>query len=199
MKSKLLLWPSVASVLSAALLAGCSEPQQPVPAGAPEESSPQVAAHTQAAMDSAFAGIAPTELNIDERRLGLTPDKACNLERANGTVFSGTPVEVSKSAPGLSLSGWVANKDQRTVPAAVDLRLISIDDNRAWKVGLKTGGKRDDVVALLGGDQAFANAGYSVSMTIAPLPVGTYRLYSVFGEAGALKVCDNGRSIVVKE
>lgn len=199
MKSRSVVFPSVATILSIALLAGCSEPQQPATAGAPDENAPQAAAQNQAAADAAFAAIAPTELSLAERRLVMTPDKACNLERANGTVFSGTPIEVSKGAPTLTLSGWVANKDQREVPGEVDLRLISIDDNRAWKVQVKTGGKRDDVIALLGGDQVFANAGYTATMSIAKLPVGTYRMYTVFGDANALKVCDNGRSVLVKE
>lgn len=176
-------------------LAACSEPDRPANPQAP---TTPAAAGASVPQPAAPVGVAPTEIQLDERKLPLKPAKRCNLERANGTVFSGTPIEVSKSVPVLKFSGWVANSDSSSIPTDAHIRMVSIDDNRAWKVPFKTGGSRDDVVKLLGGDTAFANAGYSVNVDISNLPTGTYRLYAVFQEAGSLQACDNGRSVAVR-
>ena len=195
MKSKIIVWPVI---VSAALLGACAEPQQPATAGAPNEPTPQAADSGSFAASETVSLSEPAELSLEERRLQLTAHTACNLERANGAVFTGVPVEVLKSSPALRLSGWAANSENQSVPAQLDVRMVSADDNRAWKVAATTGGQRDDVVKLLGGNAAFASAGFATTMSVAPLPVGTYRLYIVYEDSGNLRVCDNGRAVVIK-
>lgn len=182
-----------AVLLLAGVLSGCSEPKQPESSAAP--------AATTASADGVQAapGVAPVELNIDERRVPLSAAKACNLERADGVLFSAQPIEVSKATTStMRLTGWLANVEQRTVPGLAELRLTSTD-KRVWRVAIETGGKRDDVMALLGGDAAFANPGFSATVNIGSLPVNSYRVYLVFAEGEAFRSCDNGRAIVIKD
>lgn len=184
-------------LLLSAMMFGCTEPGKP-PANpspdAPKPADPQ-AATSAAAPDS----LTPVEVPLEERRMTLVPEKNCNLERANTKVFTGIPIDVSKGSGPMLVSGWVANGQSASVPAQAELRLVSGTDSRAWKVSVKTGGKRDDVVKLLGGDSGYAGTGFVATVSVANLPVGQYRMYAVYTEAGSLKVCDNGRSILLGE
>lgn len=120
--------------------------------------------------------------------------RECNLERIDGRLFSATPIDVTKS-DAIILSGWIASAETQDVPPEVSIRLVSITDNRAWSVSGKTGDSREDVRTLLGGDAAYAGAGFSVVLDPASMPADTYRLFAVFSAGGSLKSCDNGRSI----
>ncbi len=184
-------------LLLSAMMFGCTEPGKP-PANpspdAPRPADPQ-AATPAAAPDS----LAPVEVPLEERRMTLVPEKNCNLERANNKVFTGVPIEVSKASGQVPVSGWVANGQSASVPAQAELRLVSSADNRAWKVGVNTGGKREDVVKLLGGDPGYAGTGFVATVSVSNLPVGQYRMYTVYTEGGSLKVCDNGRTILLGE
>lgn len=177
------------------LLAACSEPQQPAQqagAAAPAVPSANPAA---ADADAAFGAVLPAELTYDQRRESLLPAKECNLERANGAVFKGTPVQVASGSM-LRLSGWVADVAGQAVPKDASVRLVK-SDSRVWKVPVQPQLKRGDVQALLGGDEAYASAGYNVTVDTARLPAGNYRLYTVFPAQDGLRACDNGRALAI--
>lgn len=191
MKKMISKAPLLASAALVVLLSACNEPAKPA-----TDFSVEAEHANTAAGPKAIEGTAPVELPLDERKLSVTAVRECNLERANGKVFSGQPLEVSKGAA-VILSGWVASADQKNVPATVDLRFVNTVDNRAWKTSTQTGGAREDVKKLLGGEAGFANPGYSVVLNASSMPTGTYRVYAVFREGEILKSCDNGRSITV--
>ena len=173
-----------------ALLAGCDDSSRtaadfsPIPAS----TSAPVAGHI---------GDRPTELSLRERRLPLTSVRECNLERVNGKIFTGTPVTVERSAS-VVLSGWVVDAARTTVPADLAVRLVGMSDNRAWKVSAHTGGRREDVRKLLGGNAAYANAGFAATLDPSALPPGTYRAYVVFDGGSGTRSCDNGRGITIQ-
>lgn len=181
-------------LLASVLLSGCSEPSQP--AAVTEPTSGKEALTAPPTTNDL---IVPAELSQDERRLPMVAVTSCNLERVNKIVFSGTPLEVSKANGPARVSGWVADQGARTVPASGDLRMVGVQDNRAWKFGVRTGGNRDDVVKLLGGEAVYANAGYGGTVDFSDMPSGSYRMYAVFTGSDGLKVCDNGRSITLTE
>ena len=183
-------------LLLGSMLFGCTEPGKPPVNSSPDAPRP---ADPQAAAPAPTDSLAPVEVPLEERRAKLLPEKNCNLERADNKVFTGAPIEVSKASGQVRVSGWLANGQTAAVPAEAELRLVSGADNRAWKVAIKTGGKRDDVVKLLGGDPGYASSGFVVTVSVSSLPMGPYRMYTVFNESGSLKACDNGRSILIGE
>jgi hypothetical protein len=183
-------------LLLSAMMFGCTEPGKPPANPSPDAPRP---ADPQATTSVASDALAPVEVPLEERRATLVPEKNCNLERADNKVFTGAPIDVSKASGQVRVSGWLANGQTASVPAQAELRLVSSTDNRAWKVGVNTGGKRDDVVKLLGGDPGYAGSGFVASVSVSNLPVGQYRMYAVFNEGDSLKVCDNGRSILLGE
>jgi len=170
------------SVLALTLLAACDDGSKP-------------AANLPAA--TAAAAARPTELSMQERSVPLAAVHECNLERVNGTAFTAAPATVARSGSAV-VSGWIVDAGRGNVPATVDLRLVDGTDNRMWKAGGHTGGARADVKALLGGNAAFANAGFAVTLDPSTLPPGTYRAYVVFDGAGGAKSCDNGRTITIE-
>ena len=173
------------------LLAACSEPNPPAQAddaaAAPAASNP--------ATDAAFGSVPLVELTYDQRREPLLPAKDCNLERADGAVFTGEPARIAAGSA-LQLSGWVADRAAGTVPKEAYVRLVGAD-SRVWRVAVQPQLKRADVQALLGGDDAFASAGYSATLDTARLPAGNYRMYTVYQGTGGLMACDNGRALVI--
>ena len=186
----------LAVCLAGLCLQGCSEPgnpaSQPVAAVPPtSESQPPAAPESQAVPT-------PIQLSHEERKAPLDAVTTCNLERGAGAVFSHTPMDVGSVKGQVSFSGWVADESSRHVPPIVDIRLVAIDGSHAWRVPASTGLERNDIVSLLGGDTAFSRAGFSTEANLGELPPGTYRLYLVFDSAGALRVCDNGRAVVVQ-
>jgi len=185
--------PSIAalSLLAMSLLSACNEHSNPS-----VDFSPPPGA-TTANANPVRIGERPAELSLAERRQPLTPVRDCNLERVNGTVFSGSPVTVARDAS-VVLSGWVADVQGGNVPATLDLRLVGSADNRAWKVQAHAGGRRDDVKALLGGNAAYASPAFAVTLDPSALPPGTYRAYVVFASGSEMKSCDNGRSIALE-
>lgn len=190
--------PTVGSLLlGTALLTGCSEPDQPaaVSGSPPGEGVPAALPAPAAAVELT----APVELSLEERRQPMTAETSCNLERVNKIVFTGSVIEISKSGGEVRVSGWVADQVARGVPASADVRMVGVQDNRAWKLGVKTGVARGDVVKLLGGEGAYINAGYGVSADFSAMPTGSYRMYTVFNGSDGLKVCDNGRSITLTD
>ncbi len=178
-------------IVSTALLAACSEPQQ----AAPVATAPAPSGETTA-VDAAFGAVAPTELSYDQRRERLLPAHECNLERANGTVFAGTPAQLAAGET-LRLSGWVADKTAGVVPGEASLRMVRPEDSRAWTVAIDPVSERSDVQELLGGAPAFATPGFSVAIDTAALPAGKYRVYTVYKRGGDLMSCDNGRAFAI--
>ncbi len=183
-------------LLLSTMMFGCTEPGKP-PAN-PSPDAPR-SADPQAMASAATDSLAPVEVPLEERRATLVPEKNCNLERADNKVFTGAPIAVSKASGQVRVSGWLANGQTASVPAQAELRLVSSTGNRAWKASLNTGGKRDDVVKLLGGDPGYAGSGFVASVSVSNLPADQYRMYMVFNEGGSFKVCDNGRSILLGE
>jgi hypothetical protein len=178
--------------LAACALAACKEPQSTV------DFSPRPGeAGTVAQPGSGGLVPAASEMSYAERQRPLAAGGKCNLERVNGAIFGGAPAVVSKAAP-VALTGWIADIDAKTVPATIQLRFVATSDQRNWKANAATGEARNDVQALLGGDAAFAKTGYSAELDLAALPTGTYRVYAVFAQGQALRVCDNGRAIDVR-
>src|SRR5690606_34329404 len=156
----------VSTAMLVCVLTACSEPTDKqvdfsVPAGQNAASS--------ASADYPGGTVLPAQVSYEDRRVPLVATKECNLERANGVVFAGEPISASRAEP-LRLSGWVADTERNIVPEAADLRFTGIADNRAWKVAIQPGSKREDVVALLGGNIAFANSGYGVEVDVRGLP-----------------------------
>ena len=197
MKNKDAVIRGGAILLLSAGMFGCTEPGKP--AVNPSPDAPRPAEPQAVAADLGPSSVAPVELSLEERRAILVPSKNCNLERANSKVFTGTPIDVSKASGQVTVSGWIANTQTASVPTQAQLRLVSSNDNRAWKADLTTGGKREDVVKLLGGDPGYSGSGFVSSVSVSNLPLGTYRMYLVSSEGDVLRVCDNGRSIAFND
>lgn len=178
-------------LLAMSLLSACNDNSNPAVDFAPPAGS------TSANANAPRIGNRPAELSLEERRQPLTPVRECNLERVNGTVFAGAPVTVARNAS-VVLSGWVADVQGGNVPATLDVRLVGSADNRAWKVQAHTGGRRDDVKALLGGNAAYASPGFAVTLDPSALPPGSYRTYVVFAADSGAKSCDNGRALTLE-
>jgi hypothetical protein len=178
------------SLAASLLLAACNDNSSPTadfsptPGSAPAPATPRL-------------GNRPTELSLEERRMPLTAARECNLERVNGAIFSGTPVTVARSAS-VVLSGWVVDAEHTNVPATLAVRLVGNTDNRAWKAEAHTGGHREDVKTLLGGNAAYASPGFSVTIDPSALPPGTYRAYVVFDGGSGARSCDNGRAVTIE-
>lgn len=185
----------ISTVMLVCVLTACSEPaDKQVDFSVPADQN----AASSAPADYPSGTVLPAQISYEDRRVPLVATKECNLERANGVVFAGEPITASRAGP-LRLSGWVADTEQNIIPATADLRFTGTADNRAWKVAIQPGSKRDDVVALLGGNTAFANSGYGVEVDVRGLPAGSYRMFVVYSAGSGRKSCDNGRSIVITD
>lgn len=186
------------ALLVTALLTGCNDK---APATDETPSAPAAAASTVTTPPPAVVvdPTLPVELSLTERRAVTTPAKTCNIETVGGNKFTAGTVEVQKGAPAVQVNGWLADADQHNVPATAYLQLDSADKAHGWRVAFKTGVKRNDVIKNMGGDAAYASAGYSALANLGSLPSGSYHTFIVFGDVGALKACDNGRTISVKE
>lgn len=187
-----------ATLLFGVLLLGCSEPSAP-PVNPPTNDPIHERAQPADAGISDTAAMSPAELTAAERNIPLLPGKDCNLERVNDEVFAGIPIKVPAGSTQVSVSGWLADTESANIPERAQLRLVSDQDHRAWKVDFNTGRKREDVLKLLGGNPSYSGAGFMVPLSVANLPTGTYRVYTVFKADDNLKVCDNGRSIALEE
>lgn len=174
------------AVVAGSLLVACNEPSKQT------DFSPEADRSGDA---PGTAGIAASELVYDQRKVPLVAGGKCNLERANGKLFAGTPLEVPKGSL-LTYVGWVANTDAMSIPASVDLRFVA-GDSRVWKATVQPGLARADVAALLGGDPAYAKPGFSATINIGSMPAGAYRSYIVFQDGEVLRSCDNGRAISI--
>lgn len=194
MKNDLL--PLVGMLTLASLLTACQEPAQNDPQSSQAPTQTSIPSDSSAS-ERVVQATTPTEVTSDERKATLKPANRCNLERANDAVFAGVPLPVSKSSAANQFSGWLADSEANSVPARGDIRFVHNESSRAWKATFETGGNRPDVVKLLGGDAGFSGAGYRLPVDLKNLPAGQYRLYVVYGEPGALHVCDNGRSITL--
>lgn len=184
-----LYWPNLlAPVALLTMLAACNDASHDATDFSPEDK--------QVATQPATGGSVPTELSQQERSLALSPVSECNLERLDGERFAGVPIKVQPTDT-MNLVGWVADSTSQTVPESFELRMIGVDSNRAWKVQGHTGDARQDVQELLGGAAGYANPGFSVEVTPAPLPHDTYRMYVVFPGTSGLLSCDNGRSVTI--
>ena len=185
-------------LLMTALLTGCNDK---APATSETPTTTPAAASTAIAPPPAVV-VDPTllvELSLAERRAVTTPAKTCNIETVGGNKFTAGTVEVQKGAPALQINGWVADADQHAVPAGAYLQFDSADKAHSWRLPIKTGAKRKDVVKNMGGDEAYLTAGYSAMANLGTLASGSYHTFIVFGDVGALKACDNGRTISIKE
>lgn len=171
------------------MLAACGKFSSPV-----FDFSPVVEPATQPTEDPRIGDAAPVEIPLAKDKRLLLAIRECNLERVGGQLFSMVPADLAKPAP-TTLSGWIASTQAKNVPRTVQIRIVSVTDNRAWAIVGDTGQSREDVRKLLGGDQAYAGAGYALKLDVSSMPVGTYRLFTVFEEGEILKSCDNGRSI----
>jgi hypothetical protein len=156
--------------------------------------SPLVEPSRQPAQDVKIGDAAPVEIALAERKLPLVAIRECNLERIDGQLFSTLPVDVAKSGS-VTFSGWIASTEAKNVPGILQIRLVNVTDNRAWAIAGNTGQSREDVRKLLGGHGGYAGAGFSLKLDALSMPMGTYRLFTVFEEGNSLKSCDNGRSI----
>lgn len=192
-------------LLIAVLLSGCNDQKSPAAddvatVGMATPPAPVKPTAMSPSEKTGAGPIGPVELSLAERQVALTPAKTCNIERIDGKKFSSAPIDVRKSSAVTTLTGWVADVDQHSVPTSADLRFfLGSDKPHVWKVTIQPNVKRNDVVKSLGGDNAFTNSGFSVIVDVRELPLGDYRVFMVFGDRGALKVCDNGRVISVKD
>lgn len=193
MKTVAMKVPTILYFVMIGLLAGCQKP--PETSVRPDTGT---AAKPMPATVENF-GVSPTQLGDAERSLKLVPITTCNLERLDGVAFTVEPTQISRTSDQIRLSGWLANADQQTVPPAAQIRLNNTETHSVWRVGVETGGKRDDVMTLLGGNPAFATPGFSVVINTQDLPAGRYRAYIVFPEGNVTKVCDNGRTLNLQD
>lgn len=159
---------------------------------------PETAAVTpEPAAKSAAPATKPMSMRATDVRIttGAQQNKSCNIERANGTLFWPDQPRVSK-ANTVEISGWIVDEASQSIPDQVKLRLQTADGRAAWEQEIVKRVDRQDVANNLGVD-AYAKAGFTVSLDIAELPAGDYVIYLAFDDPAGEAICGIGRRLTI--
>lgn len=162
----------------------------PAPAVAADEALPAEVAATDTQPPA-------VELTASEAAAATTMSPACNLENVDGTVVVDmNPIE-AKSRQVL-VGGWAFDEVNKNVPAELFVRVYSTSgDGRIWQYQVTQDIERGDVQATQGRARVL-KSGFRGSLDLASLDPGKYLLRLSFLRDGAVVLCDNGRSVVLK-
>lgn len=177
---------SLASVL---LLAGCREPNAPLPASLSPVGAGGgdvgTAASGQQHLVNDQAGPSALE-GIDVAK--ASDQSYCNIESVGATAFVAGSLPV---APGQKVRGWLGHATSGPVQAPV---LVLLGEQGATTgVPLQLSVPRDDVVNAYGGRAELRNSGFEAALP--GVPAGTYKLLLHYAFDGKTYRCDNGRQI----
>lgn len=187
---------SVMLVASVALaIAGCD---RTAPAAQDTDSK---SAATAADNDPNKGVVAPTisPVALTTQQVAVKPvlSANCNLEIVDGTVVpDGNPI--SAKTKKFEVKGWLFDETTKTAPANVAVRLYSTGGNGAiFEASVPMNYKRPDLVKANADNAALEKAGFWAFIDANQVPAGKYSLRLSYDRAGAIVLCDNGRSILL--
>ena len=168
------------------------------PASAP---TPAVVGGETAPTEVAAAALAsPAVVELTAEQVAVTPtmSPACNFESVDEIIVADMNAIEAKSRQ-VKVSGWALDEIKKNVPAELFVRVYSTSgDGRIWQYQATQGLERSDVQAAQGGAPELLASGFQSSLDLAALDSGKYSLRLSFLRDGALVLCDNGRSVVLK-
>lgn len=127
--------------------------------------------------------------------LGFEVGGKCAVDTVN-TMTSGQTSVISK-AGGMAVDGWAFNDKETNVPAILALQLANPSGQFIYAKLSRHAGREDLAKAF--GNAEFATAGYSASIDIATLPVGSYDMLVIQKTENINLVCPTYRKLVVKD
>lgn len=107
-----------------------------------------------------------------------------------GDIFFKDRLSVDRSAP-VVLRGWLSTEAQK--PAG-SFRLVLKGADQAFAIPATTGVPRPDVASHFKND-ALSAAGFNLTTSLNPVPVGTYSIWLVYDADGTLKYCDTAKQL----
>lgn len=184
----------LATAVTLSLVAGCNRPE-------PTQEAPAGSAAPTPGTDHAVAekppGRVPAALGAAQIARPLEQVKSCNLERVDGKMFGAEPAAAARSGS-LFLSGWLVDAERKETPAQATLRFAQTGGGGTWELPLEAWHERADVANGFGDAPSLLRSGFSVNADLRGMPEAAYRLYLVYADGDALKVCDNGRVLLLK-
>lgn len=120
--------------------------------------------------------------------------KGCNIEAMDASPFNGSPLDAASSHTHV-LGGWIA--DPGLAHASYWLRFENKSKGLRYQAPLSLTVKRPDVVAARDGSVSL-NSGFEETLPAQSLPAGQYHAYVAAMQGAQVRVCDNGREIVVR-
>lgn len=188
---------SIIAFFGALALTSCQQPVPQAPEAASEASRPLPApVAASEAVEKPPQNSAPSLAIAPPDQRPPKAARMCNIEALNGQPFGGEPLSATVGV--LEVSGWVGDETTRTVPADPELRLeVKDDSTKAWRIAVKPGITREDVVAA-SGEAGLRESGFSVSVPAGGLMPGVYHMYIAYSSGAERYVCDNGRLVELK-
>ncbi|WP_329857840.1 hypothetical protein [Stenotrophomonas muris] len=180
-------------LLSILLLAGCREPNAPLPASTLPAGSgsddAQSAAEVEPPVAQDQAGPSVME-GIDVAK--ASDQSYCNIESVGSNAFVAGPLAV---APAQKVHGWLGH----STPAPVGSPMLVLlgEHGAAAGIALQLSMVRDDVVNAYGGRAELRESGFEAALP--DVPAGTYKLLLHYIVDGKTYRCDNGRQVTFNQ
>lgn len=121
--------------------------------------------------------------------------QSCGLSFINGTWFH--RIYTVQQGQTIGLGGILFDSAGKDVPADAWVIFAPENDGKAYQVPARFRLKRPIIQGMLGGDKAYAYAGFITDIDSRDLPAGSYHLYIVFKGDQVFYTCDSGRRISV--
>ncbi len=184
----------MASGLTALVLTACSPPdgENAAPPAQPAATDAAATETAPAAEEAKPALPTPTLLDAARTAESIVVAGKCNIESADGRMFSAEPLVIENKASA-KVTGWLLANEQGAAPAEPVLRIESSDKSQVWQLPLQLVIARDDL-----GGSAGATPGFEAAFDASTIPAGRYHLYLAFRGESALMACDNGRHVELK-
>lgn len=142
------------------------------------------------------ASAAPLQLKLQtfEPEATIGTFNGCNLEAMDASPFNSGPLDAESSHAHV-LGGWIAAPG--LAYASYWLRFENKSKGLHYQALLSLTIKRPDVVAARNGSVPL-NSGFEETLPAQSLPAGQYHAYVAAMQGAQVRVCDNGREIVVR-
>ncbi|MFT3667267.1 MAG: hypothetical protein QM795_01440 [Pseudoxanthomonas sp.] len=180
-----------AGILLIAMVAGCRE-EAPSADPSPAPATEGGADSTQPAQ---AVGVVP---QAAQGKIEGASTTSCNIETVNDVSMDGARPTVSLAQP-LRFAGWYINEKRHDAGPDLSMRVVRIDNGQEWEVKVADRLERSDVASSRGGDNAYLESGFQLTLDLQAFSKGDYGLFLLdAGASGEPSVCGTGRGFALE-
>lgn len=180
-----------ACILLVAMTTGCREE---VPAANPS-AAPTTEGDVAPAQPAQAVGLVPQAAQGKVEGANTT---SCNIETVNDISMDGARPTVSLAQP-VRFAGWYINEKRRDAGPDLSLRIVRIDNGQEWEVNVAERLERSDVASSRGGDNAYLDSGFQLTLDLQTFSKGDYGVFLLDAGASAEpSICGTGRGFALE-